>query len=340
MVLHQGRIERFFLDSLAEYSDIQVERGVLPEQLDIDHSKAEDLDAYPIRVRVRHLDDDEATPFQQSTNVPDGLFRSSLAKDDTDDLIRRSQGKNGTTEVIRTKYMIGCDGAHSWTRRQLGFSMEGEQTDFIWGKGKSALPEAIRDLIVSRCARHHSNYRFPRYPYALCNPQRRMWQRNGHSSREEARSTLHPTHRGFQKRRPSRPLNNHPIHNPTSRSKDHVSLQTNLHLLRLVDRLPNRPTRRQQILLLRPRLPRRRRSPHPLPQSGPRHERLHARLLQPRLENRPRPQRHRSPLHPQNLPIRTPPRRSRSHRIRPPLLTPLFRPPSKGRRRRSRHLHG
>jgi flavin-dependent dehydrogenase len=63
----------------------------------------------------------------------DGLFRSNLAADDTDDLIRKSKGKTGTSEVVHAKYMIGCDGAHSWTRRQLGFSMEGEQTDFIWG---------------------------------------------------------------------------------------------------------------------------------------------------------------------------------------------------------------
>ena len=133
VVLHQGRIERFFLDSLKEYSDIEVERGILPVELDLDSSKSEDTGAYPITVKVRHLDDDEATPAQNTTSVPDGLFRSSLAKDDTDDLIRRSRGKDGLTEVIKAKYMIGCDGAHSWTRRQLGFTMEGEQTDFIWG---------------------------------------------------------------------------------------------------------------------------------------------------------------------------------------------------------------
>jgi len=28
--------------------------------------------------------------------------------------------------------MIGCDDAHSWTRRQLGHKLEGEQTDYIW----------------------------------------------------------------------------------------------------------------------------------------------------------------------------------------------------------------
>lgn len=134
VVLHQGRIERLFLDSLKEHSDIEVERGVMPESLDIDKSKVEDDDACPITVKLRHLDDAEATPAQSSgSKVSDGLFRSNLAKDDTDDMIRKSQGKEGTSEIVRAKYMIGCDGAHSWTRRQLGSAMEGEQTDFIWG---------------------------------------------------------------------------------------------------------------------------------------------------------------------------------------------------------------
>ena len=133
VVLHQGRIERVFLDSLKQYSSIEIERGVLPETLEFDHSTSEDYDAYPIRVRVRHLSDEEATPIQNESSAPDGLFRSNLAPDDTDDLIRKNRDKGGKIENISAKYMIGCDGAHSWTRRQLGFAMEGEQTDFIWG---------------------------------------------------------------------------------------------------------------------------------------------------------------------------------------------------------------
>jgi len=118
---------------MKKYSDIKVERGVLPERLDYDQSKADDSEAYPITVRLRHLSDDEATPAQNLTSVPDGLFRSSLAADDTDEIIRKSQNAAGSTETIKAKYMIGCDGAHSWTRRQLGFQLEGEATDFIWG---------------------------------------------------------------------------------------------------------------------------------------------------------------------------------------------------------------
>ena len=156
VVLHQGRIKRFFLDSLKQHSEIEIERGVLPEQLEIDHSKAEDDRACPIKVKIRHLDNNEANPVQGSMNIPDGLFRSSLAKDDTDDLIRKNPGKEGTTEVISAKYMLGCDGAHSWTRRQLGFSMQGEQTDFIWGV-LDIVPITNFPDIRMRCAIHSAN---------------------------------------------------------------------------------------------------------------------------------------------------------------------------------------
>ncbi len=143
VVLHQGRIERFFLDSIKEHSDIEVERGVLPEKLEFDASKAEDEDAYPITVTLRHLTDVEATPHQDLSSTAvnpalndsapqNGLFRSNLAADDTNDLIRKARAEAGSTEIVKAKYMIGCDGAHSWTRRQIGSKMEGEQTDFIW----------------------------------------------------------------------------------------------------------------------------------------------------------------------------------------------------------------
>src|SRR5215469_8580345 len=139
VVLHQGRIERFFLDHMKKYSDIQVERGVMPESLSIDDGKVEDSNAYPVTVKLRHLTQEEATPVQQSVNmgitetVQDGLFQSNLAEDDTDELLRRSREKEGTSEIVHAKYVIGCDGAHSWTRRQIGTELEGEPTDFIWG---------------------------------------------------------------------------------------------------------------------------------------------------------------------------------------------------------------
>ncbi|KAK6531736.1 hypothetical protein TWF694_002911 [Orbilia ellipsospora] len=132
-VLHQGRMERFFLDHLKEDGDmIRIERPVLPSGLQIDEGNMEDATAYPITINLRHLTDEEATP-DQGSNIPNGLFRSNLTADDTEDLIKISSGKEGTEEVVRAKYVVGCDGAHSWTRKQLGFKMEGEHTEIIWG---------------------------------------------------------------------------------------------------------------------------------------------------------------------------------------------------------------
>jgi phenol 2-monooxygenase len=119
---------------MKKYSDISVSRGVLPESLSIDESIVEDPDAYPITVQLRHLTEEEAMPAQQKgSSVEDGLFRSNLVEDDTADLIGKSRENEGKVETIKAKYMIGCDGAHSWTRGQIGSELQGEPTDFIWG---------------------------------------------------------------------------------------------------------------------------------------------------------------------------------------------------------------
>ncbi|KAJ4362987.1 hypothetical protein N0V83_010104 [Neocucurbitaria cava] len=160
IVLHQGRIERFFLDHIRKHSKdtLRVERGVLPESLHIDEDTLEDHspDNYPITVQLQHLTEEEATPAQSNgSTVNDGLFRSNLAEDDTDDLIAKSRDKAGSTETVRAKYMVGCDGAHSWTRRQLGFQLEGEPTDFIWGV-LDVIPITDFPDIRMRCAVHSS----------------------------------------------------------------------------------------------------------------------------------------------------------------------------------------
>lgn len=138
IVLHQGRIERFFLDNIKKHSKdrIKVERGVIPESLEIDDTKTDDHSTYAVTVKLRHLTDDEATPKQQlnASKTSDGLFRSNLSnEDDEDELIESSKQRPGTSEIVHAKYVIGCDGARSWTRRALGFELDGEATDFIWG---------------------------------------------------------------------------------------------------------------------------------------------------------------------------------------------------------------
>ncbi|KAI1815130.1 FAD binding domain-containing protein [Poronia punctata] len=134
-VLHQGRVETFFTDAIR---DLKVERKTMPTSLFIDETKIDDEDAYPVTVTLRRLSEEEATPAQRLSNLRDGLFRSNLVGDEEDVVVVRGEGKGqgeGGEEVVRAKYVVGCDGAHSWTRKSLGegFEMRGEMTDHIWG---------------------------------------------------------------------------------------------------------------------------------------------------------------------------------------------------------------
>lgn len=174
VVLHQGRIERFFLDAIKENSirtlcngdtpetaEIKVEHGVLPTSFAFDESLAEDPDSYPITVQLRHLTEEEATPVQKATSVngkavQDGIFRSNLSADDTAEMVANANSlasKAGRVETVKAKYMLGADGAHSWTRQQLGFKLEGDSTDYIWGV-LDIIPITDFPDIRMRCAIH------------------------------------------------------------------------------------------------------------------------------------------------------------------------------------------
>jgi phenol 2-monooxygenase len=160
VVLHQGRIERHFLDSIAEVSGgrIQVERPLIPETLEIDESKVEDPDAYPVTVRLRYMSEEESTPVQFGHKTENGLFRSNLQTVEEEDAAYRLPpgAEAGMYETVHCKYVIGCDGGHSWVRRTLGFQMVGEQTDYIWGV-LDAVPASNFPDIRSRCAIHSAD---------------------------------------------------------------------------------------------------------------------------------------------------------------------------------------
>ncbi|KIX06954.1 uncharacterized protein Z518_04930 [Rhinocladiella mackenziei CBS 650.93] len=91
--LSQARISDLMLDFIHQASTIQVERGQRTEA-----DSANDI----------HLDDDEA-------------------------ILSESQKAGASSETIQAKYIIGCDGAHSWTRKEVGINMTAEDTDVFWG---------------------------------------------------------------------------------------------------------------------------------------------------------------------------------------------------------------
>lgn len=136
-VLHQGRIERHIIDDMHDKSDgtMKIERGVLPESLEIIDDLVDKDDAYPVKVGVRQLSEEESRPKLASKHgeIESGLYKSNLIKDEEDDVEFNPNVAVGDKEIINAKYVIGADGAHSWVRRQLGFKMVGEGTDFVWG---------------------------------------------------------------------------------------------------------------------------------------------------------------------------------------------------------------
>ena len=93
MTLHQGAIEAIFLDSMRERG-LEVERPIIPTDLTLDENQGtlDDPQTYPVKITLKHLEGAEEE------------------------------------EIVHAKYVLGADGAHSWVRRSLGFTMDGEQT--------------------------------------------------------------------------------------------------------------------------------------------------------------------------------------------------------------------
>jgi len=121
VTLHQGAIESIFLDSMRN-SGLQIDRPVLPESLEVSADDAElnSPDSYPVKIVLKHLETDEG---------------------------------GSETEVIHAKYVLGADGAHSWVRNAISFTMDGEQTDYVWGV-VDMVPTTDFPDIRNRCAIH------------------------------------------------------------------------------------------------------------------------------------------------------------------------------------------
>jgi phenol 2-monooxygenase len=129
--LGQGRIERFILDTIKDCSNLEVERGVRTESLEYDESLEDSYEEYPITVRLRTLTKEEAS-IGLTCGDAQSLSRDDVAADDVEDLDPSRKNEPGTVETVKAKYIIGCDGAHSWTRKQLGIPSTGATMEHIW----------------------------------------------------------------------------------------------------------------------------------------------------------------------------------------------------------------
>ncbi|KAI0036198.1 FAD binding domain-containing protein [Vararia minispora EC-137] len=116
--LHQGEIESIFLRSMRK-EGLEVDRPIIPTALEVssDEEELSNPNAYPVKVTLQHLD---------------------------------AESEEERTEVVRAKFVVGCDGAHSWVRKTCGINMDGEQTDFIWGV-LDMVPSADTNFPDTRC---------------------------------------------------------------------------------------------------------------------------------------------------------------------------------------------
>ncbi|KAH9821440.1 phenol 2-monooxygenase [Teratosphaeria destructans] len=102
--LSQGAIEHVLLGYLKDNARVQVKRGCVPECLSVEDDDQTD---YPTRTAIRRSVDDDAASFNGR--------------------------ENDNAETVRAKYVVGCDGAHSWVRRQVDIPMEGENHNTHFG---------------------------------------------------------------------------------------------------------------------------------------------------------------------------------------------------------------
>lgn len=133
--LTQGRIESFYIENPRKYSGAQVERSIVPVSLEIDESVIEDVNAHPVTVILRHESVAETGSTIYTKNSAKLSTTSSSFKDHKSRQALEKSKDIGysTTEVVKAKYVIGCDGAHSWTRQQIGCQLDGDSTDYVFG---------------------------------------------------------------------------------------------------------------------------------------------------------------------------------------------------------------
>ncbi|KAF7595400.1 hypothetical protein BBP40_006395 [Aspergillus hancockii] len=102
MLLNQGAIEQILIDYLDHMKRVHVERSRKADGLEPhSHCDPNRDDEYPVHVRVVSANGEDRQP------------------DDT--------------EVIHAKYLVACDGAHSWAQKQLQVPFEVWNSESKWG---------------------------------------------------------------------------------------------------------------------------------------------------------------------------------------------------------------
>ncbi|KAG1900271.1 FAD binding domain-containing protein [Suillus fuscotomentosus] len=130
--LNQAAIQDIFLDSMTSLG-VEVERSTMPTSIELskDEDELADPTSYPVRVVLQRFDESEGAQPE---------------------------------EIVHAKFVLGGDGAHSWTRKQFDITMDGEQSDSIWGV-MDLVPDTDFPDIRNKClaqSNHGSLFVIPR----------------------------------------------------------------------------------------------------------------------------------------------------------------------------------
>lgn len=71
---------------------------------------------------------------------------------------------DGTREAVEARYLLGCDGAHSWVRKQLGLTLDGASRDVDWGAIDLFPVTDFRESILLSKDVHRSHVNTSGYP--------------------------------------------------------------------------------------------------------------------------------------------------------------------------------
>jgi phenol 2-monooxygenase len=116
VTIHQGRIERIMEENLRLYSPNCIQRRTKFIDFRMDPEGSAE---FPLRIEL-------------DVETVDGVK---------------------TRKIVRSKYLIGADGAHSQVRNSMGLKLVGETTDHIWGVVDFVAETNFPD-VRKRCAIH------------------------------------------------------------------------------------------------------------------------------------------------------------------------------------------
>ncbi|KAI1782487.1 FAD binding domain-containing protein [Ganoderma leucocontextum] len=119
VIYRQGAIEDLFRQAMAE-KGLKVKHDTVPTAMELVQNSAglQDPNAYVAKVTLKNLE-------------------------------------SGHVEIVNAKFVLGSDGAHSWVRKTLGISIEGDSTDAIWGALDFVPDTDYPDFRVNSFAQSH-----------------------------------------------------------------------------------------------------------------------------------------------------------------------------------------